>query len=133
MSYVDTIYWAFRTWELSSAVVLFASVEDSTRTTQSSYDVNRKAKRKGAEIEQLHRQSQVQSRFLLSVFSKMVSRGQVSLGRYPSDIRGSVYFTADFQTLENHELDRRNSMKIIREKERERETNIKVIVGWDRE
>lgn len=78
--------------------------------------------RKGAEIEQFHRQSRLQSRSLLSVFTKAVSRGQVSLGCYPSDIRGSVYFTADFQALEKHELDRRNSTKITKKKEKESES-----------
>lgn len=78
--------------------------------------------RKGAEIEQLHRQSRLQFRSLLSVFTKAVSRGRVSLGGYPSDIRESVYFTADFQALKKHELDRRNSTKITKEKEKETES-----------
>lgn len=95
--------------------------------------VNRKARRKRTEIERLRQRSRLQPRSLLSNLGEEVSLGQVSLGHHPSDIRESVYFTMDFEAIGKYEVDREHDAKKGGgEREKERETNIKVIVGWGR-
>lgn len=68
--------------------------------------VNRKARRKRAEIERLRQRSRLQPRSLLSNLSEEVSFGQVSLGHHSSGIRESVYFTMDFEAIRKYEVDR---------------------------
>lgn len=68
--------------------------------------VNRKIKRKRAEIEHSRRWSQLQLRSLFrSNLGEDVSLGQVSLSYHPSGIREFVYFTLDFKAIGKYKVD----------------------------
>lgn len=80
--------------------------------------VSRKAMRKGAEIEQFHRQSRLQSRSLLSVFTKAVSRGQISLGCLSF---GYSWIRLLYSGLSGARKARTRQKKLDEDNERERE------------